>query len=280
MRSLRRYLKAFWQLLRLEHGLMYGFGVLIGLILGGETNLKLFILGFLTALFFQASTFAMNDYLDYEVDLANKRFDRPLVRGDISRKAALVLSILLFPFGCVTAFFISIQAFIFAFLISTLGYLYNYKLKELGFVGNIYIAFTMSAPFIFGGIISNLTVSILILSLIAFFCGLGREVMKGIEDVEGDAIRSVRSIARLFGTDFAAKIASTFFLISILLSFLPPMLIPEFFDVKYLLPILATDIILLQVVFSLRKSKEISKFRKKTLLAIFLGLIGFLGGAF
>ncbi|MCS7118532.1 MAG: UbiA family prenyltransferase [Archaeoglobaceae archaeon] len=277
---MKRFLRSFWQLLRFEHGIMYGIGVAIGIFLGDGTSLELFILGFLTAIFFQASTFAMNDYIDYEADFANKRFDRPLVRGEISKKTALILSILFFPLGCMASLMISLQAFLFAFTISILGHFYNYKLKELGFLGNVYVAFTMSAPFIFGGIISRLTYHVLILSSIAFFCGLGREIMKGIEDIRGDAIRNVKTIARLYGAEFAAKMSSIFFLIAIILSLFPPILTSEFFDLKYIVPVLVTNLILLRVIQSLRKSKDIAKFRKLTLVAILFGLLGFLGGAF
>ncbi|MEM0350373.1 MAG: UbiA family prenyltransferase [Archaeoglobaceae archaeon] len=276
----KRSLKAIWQLLRLEHGLMYGLGVLVGIFLGGGASFELILLGFLTALFFQASTFAMNDYLDYDVDVENRRMDRPLARGDLSKRTALTLSILFFPLGCLSSFLISFEAFLFATTVSILGHLYNFKLKELGILGNFYIAFTMAAPFIFGGIISNLGHPTLFLSSIAFFCGFGREVMKGIEDVKGDAIRKVRSVARVYGTKFAAKISSIFFSIAILLSFFPPMLFEEYYDVKYIVPVFITDLLILNVILSLRKSKDIAKFRKLTLVAMIFGLLGFLGGAF
>lgn len=259
---------------------MYGIGVLIGIFLGGGASIEDTLLGFLTALFLQASAFAMNDYFDYEVDLANRRLDRPLVRGELSRSAALYLSFLFFPLGIISAFLISLTAFFFATIVAILGFAYNYKLKELGFVGNAYVAFTMSAPFIFGGLISTLQSSILLLSLIAFLCGVGREVMKGIEDVKGDAIRNVKTIARVYGIEKAVRISTLFFLTAILLSFAPPIAIPEYFDAKYVIPIAITDFLLLKVILELQKSKEIAKFRKQTLLAMLLGLIGFLAGAF
>ncbi|MEM0022436.1 MAG: UbiA family prenyltransferase [Archaeoglobaceae archaeon] len=284
MRSLRRSLKALWQLLRLEHGIMYGIGVLIGIFLGGGADFKNISLGFLTAVFLQASAFALNDYFDYYVDMANRRFDRPLVRGELSRNTALFLSLLLFPIGIVFASLISPIAFLFATLVTILGFAYDYKLKELGFLGNIYIAFTMAAPFIFGGLIAELRGSILLLSLIAFFCGVGREVMKGIEDVEGDAIRNVKTIARVHGVEKAVRISSIFFLIAVLLSFAPPLVIAEYLDLKYIVPVAITDFLLLKVILELQKSKNVSKdvakFRKRTLFAMLLGLIGFLAGAF
>ncbi|MEM0203412.1 MAG: UbiA family prenyltransferase [Archaeoglobaceae archaeon] len=280
MRSLRRSLKAVWQLLRLEHGIMYGIGVLIGIFLGGGADFKNILLGFSTAVFLQASAFALNDYFDYYVDMANRRLDRPLVRGELSRDTALFLSLLLFPLGIVSAFLISPIAFFFATVVTILGFAYDYKLKELGFLGNVYIAFTMSAPFVFGGLISELRGSILLLALIAFFCGVGREVMKGIEDVEGDAIRNVKTIARVHGVEKAVRISSTFFLIAVLLSFAPPLFIAEYLDIKYIIPVAITDLLLLQVILELQKSRDIAKFRKRTLFAMLLGLIGFLAGAF
>ncbi|MCS7143872.1 MAG: UbiA family prenyltransferase [Archaeoglobaceae archaeon] len=281
MRSLKRSLKAYWELLRLEHGIMYGLGVLIGIFLGGGANLELLILGFVTAVFLEASAFAMNDYLDYDVDVANKRLDRPLVRGDLSKKTALALTLLFFPLGLISALLISIEALFFVLLVTLLAFAYNAKLKELGLLGNAYVAFTMSAPFIFGGIISDFSYSVLLLSLIAFLSGLGREIMKGIEDVEGDALRNVKSVARVHGIEKAVKLSSFFFIFAVSLSFLPPILISEYYDPKYAFPVAITDLMLISVALRLPKNPEkIPKFRKETLLAMLFGLIGFLAGAF
>ncbi|MDK2796082.1 MAG: geranylgeranylglycerol-phosphate geranylgeranyltransferase [Archaeoglobaceae archaeon] len=281
MLSLKRYLKAYWELLRLEHGIMYGLGVIIGIFLGGGISLDVVVLGFLTAVFLEASAFAMNDYLDYKVDLANKRFDRPLVRGDLSKSTALLLSVIFFPLGLITAFLISIRALIFVFVVTILAFAYNAKLKEFGLIGNAYVAFTMAVPFVFGGVISEFSYSVLLVSLIAFISGLGREIMKGIEDVEGDALRNVRSVARVYGIEIASRTASFLFILASALSFLPPLLIPEYLDLKYAIPVAITDILLISVALKLpKKINEIPKFRKQTLLAMLFGLIGFLAGAF
>lgn len=280
MLSLKRYLKAYWELLRLEHGIMYGLGVLIGIFLGGWVSLDVMILAFLTAVFLEASAFAMNDYLDYEVDLANKRLDRPLVRGDLSKSTAMFLSAIFFPLGLITALLISIKALIFVLIVTIFAFAYNAKLKEFGLIGNAYVAFTMAVPFVFGGVVSEFNYSVLLVSLIAFVSGLGREIMKGIEDVEGDALRNVRSVARVYGIETASRFSSLLFILAFALSFLPPLLIPEYFDLKYAIPVVITDILLISVALKLPKNiGEISKFRKQTLLAMLFGLIGFLGGA-
>jgi len=180
-----RSIKAIWDLLRLEHGFMYALGVVVGIVVssGLDFNFEHAFFGILTAIFCQASAFALNDYLDYEVDLANRRFDRPLVRGDLSRNSALLIGIVLAPLGFLSAYAISLNAFLLAFAITLLGYIYNVKLKEFGLLGNLYIAFSMCAPFIFGSVVATnaITPQIAILSLIAFLSGVAREIMKGIE---------------------------------------------------------------------------------------------------
>ncbi|WP_456330517.1 UbiA family prenyltransferase [Archaeoglobus sp.] len=288
MRTSRRYLRGVLDLLRIEHGLMYGFGVVIGIYVSDPffSDLWKILLGYLTAVFLQASTFAMNDYFDYEVDLANARTDRPLVRGDVSRKTVMVLAIALMPPGFVAAYLISHLAFVFVVVVSAFACLYNIKLKELGFAGNIYIAFTMAVPFLFGSIISSgwITEKSLLLASMAFLTGVGREVMKGIEDVEGDALRNVKSIARTMGEKRAAIIAALFYLLAVSISPIPLIYLPEFmFDLKYALPVAITDILLVYVSMRLVKDyrkESIKMYRKTTLVAMVFGLIGFFAGAF
>lgn len=281
--------KAVWDLLRLEHGLMYGFGVIVGIIISARIDFSYhdMVFGVLTAVFLQASAFALNDYFDYEVDLANKRLDRPLVRGDLSRRTAFLFFVLLAPLGFLTAILISLEAFLLAFVITVAGYLYDIKLKEYGFAGNIYIAFSMSAPFIFGSVVATKTIvsSAALLALLAFFSGVGREIMKGIEDVEGDALRDIKTIARTKGVETASKLSALMFIFSAILSFIPPLLLSEYFlDLKYIFPIGITDILLISVSLNLLKGKfgkdYIRKYRKETLLAMTFGLAGFFAGAF
>lgn len=275
-------IKAIWELTRLEHGIIYGLGVIAGIFISlGYFDLRLSLLGFFTALFFQASAFALNDYYDYEVDLANKRFDRPLVRGEIDRRCALLVGILFAIPGIVSALLISPQALVLASAVTLLGYLYDAKLKEFGIFGNVYIAFSMAFPFIFGGYIAgNITPEIVVLSLIAFLSGLGREIMKGIEDVEGDALRGVKTIARIYGKDFAAKIAAILFIISVVASLLV-IAIPEYMDLKYIVPVAVTDLILLSESKRLLKGAEkedIRTLRKRTMIAMVIGLFAFMFG--
>ena len=92
-------LRAIWDLMRLEHGLMIAIAILIGSVIAARTipTIENFFFTFFTALFLEASTFALNDYYDYEIDFKNKRKDRPLVRGDVTKNTALYLFFIFFP---------------------------------------------------------------------------------------------------------------------------------------------------------------------------------------
>ncbi len=118
----------------------------------------------------------------------------------------------------------------------------------------------------------------------AFLTGVGREIMKGIEDVEGDALRDVRSLARTMGERRAAVIASLFYLSAVSISPIPFFFLPEFlFDLKYAVPVAVTDVLLIYVALRLvrdYRKESIRRYRKTTLIAMVFGLVGFFAGAF
>jgi len=100
-------IKAIWELMRLEHGVMIALGILVGSLVAlkgsGFPSFDKFMLTFFTALFLEASTFALNDYYDLEIDRKNNRIDRPLVRGDLQPKSAIILFFIFFPLGLILA---------------------------------------------------------------------------------------------------------------------------------------------------------------------------------
>ncbi len=297
-----RKLKSIWALTRLEHGLMYGLGVLIGIVVAGGRivepglvgGLSVFIptegaiFGFLAALFIQAGTFALNDYCDLESDSANRRLDRPLVRGELSRGAALFIALLATAFGILAASFLHPLLFVLAFISAVLGVLYDVKMKEFFGVSNVYIALTMAIPFIFGGLIAEPTridLILLVLATMAFVAGFGREVMKDIADLRGDALRDVKSFARLYGVEVARSVVVGSYLLAVVLSLIPLFSVEStyFFNPAYLFPVLLADALFLHaswVLWRLRDEPAVYRtLRTETLLAIGVGLLAFVCGA-
>ena len=281
-------MRAIWELTRGEHGLMYGAGVLIGILVGGGNFGITAVLGFFTAFFIQAGTFALNDYCDLETDIANHRLDRPLVRGALTKELAFGIACITTALGILSSVVLTmlhggLTLFLVALLLAALGILYDIKIKELFAVGNLYIAFTMAVPFIYGGLIAgDIGEGLLILSFIALLAGLGREVMKDIADIEGDEIRDVRSIARVYGIEEAKKVVTASSLLAVGLSVVPFFLpsTPYYLNPIFIILVSGTDIIFAHTINELWKQHvNYEQLRKETLVAIAIGLLAFICGA-
>jgi len=146
--------KAIWELMRLEHGIMIAVAIVIGAYIAQQRlpEWDVFVFTFCTALFLEASTFALNDYLDVDIDKKNKRTDRPLVRGDLSPKTALLFFAVLFPLGIISSYFVNLTCFLIALITALFAVFYDTVLKKVKLLGNFFIAYTMAIPFVFGGV--------------------------------------------------------------------------------------------------------------------------------
>lgn len=290
-------IKAIWELMRLEHGIMIFIAILIGSIIALEGKSlppwDNFILTFFTALFLEASTFALNDYYDLEIDRNNNRTDRPLVRGDLKPETALFIFYVFFPLGIICSYFVNITCFIIALITAFFAIVYDVKLKRIKLLGNFYIAYVMAIPFVFGGaaVLTDSTFSleippsIFIIALIAFLAGSGREIMKDVMDFKGDKKEGVKSFPRYIGIKNSNIVAAFFYLIAVFLSFIP-FFIDKYYlyyqNIYYIIIIIITNVMLVITSIKLITDKNINMklYRKISLIAIFIGLIAFLVGAF
>jgi len=293
-------LKAIWQLMRLEHGVMIALAILVGYLIAVQNNippLETIILpllfSFFTAFFLQASTFALNDYYDLDIDRRNQRTDRPLVRGDLTPKTAVYLFLFLFPLGIICSSFVNLTCFLIALITGLLSIVYDTVLKKMKLLGNFFIAYVMAIPFVFGGAaalpseeaVLHLHPAIFIVALIAFLAGAGREIMKDAMDFEGDRQKGVKSFPRYIGIRASNIIAATLYLPAIMLSF-----VPFFFqgygtyyqNLLYFILVFLTDTMLLSTSLQLivKQKPNMRFYRKFTLLALFIGILAFLIGAF
>ena len=275
---------SFWRLTRLEHGVMYGIGVLVGMFVVGGLSLAFWqkaVFGFLTALLIEAGTFALNDYCDYKSDVVNKRYDRPLVSGELSPNAALYTAAVATTLGVLAALPLGTLCFGVAATLAVLGATYDLWLKKFGVVGNFYIGFTMAVPFLFGalvvGIVNEAVFTLFAISLLA---GVGREIMKGIMDVRGDALRGVRTVALKYGEIAARRSAAVLFMAAVALSPLPFFTAePYRMNLAYLVPLMVADAAFVHASLALIRGRSVRKLRQKTLIAALFGLLAFLSGA-
>ncbi|MEM3372952.1 MAG: UbiA family prenyltransferase [Candidatus Anstonellales archaeon] len=174
-------------------------------------------------------SFAINDILDYKTDIKNKRSDRPLANNLLSISEAKfivrLIWVLLLLLFLVAAYYSKDNLNLFVALIVlwifyVFSLLYSVYLKDMYVVGNIFIAFSMAIPFAYAGILSlNVTTTQKLLFVIAFLMGLARELIKSIQDIEGDvAERNSRTLPVLIGKVNSFRLAFWFIATSLLIA--------------------------------------------------------------
>ncbi len=144
-------ISAFMRLTRIEHSIMLVLAVLAAELISGHIALGIPLAASLaTPILVSMGSFAINDYFDVEADRANGFKDRPIVSGQISKKEAFNWAVALLVVGALVSVLINIYALGIAIGFAALAFLYSYRLKDTLLLGNIYIAFSMVIPFIYG----------------------------------------------------------------------------------------------------------------------------------
>lgn len=148
----------------------------------------------------------VNDYFDYEIDKIN-RPERVLPRHLITKNFALILFFIFSVISICIVSFISLAATIIVVLTITLLFFYSFYLKRLILIGNISVAFCTGLAFIFGGVVVNNWTYSIIPAAFAFLINLIREIVKDIEDIEGDSKNAIVTFPIKYG------FKKTFFLV-------------------------------------------------------------------
>jgi len=266
------------RLIRPVNSIMIGFAVLVGEAVASSSLPLNFrsLLGFLTGFCITAFSMIINDIFDADVDKAN-RSDRPIASGIIGIRSAWGYSLVFLAAGLLSSTMTGTVTFLIASGFAALSTLYNYKLKETGLLGNISVALSMTIPFVYGGILVGKGLNLLLdmMALTAFLAGVGREVIKGITDVEGDAIRNVKSIARTKGVKAASVLGGLLFLMAVLTSQVPTLM--GNVGLAYLAVIGATDaIFIFLAAYIIADSRRAKMVKRMALFGMLLGLIGFI----
>jgi geranylgeranylglycerol-phosphate geranylgeranyltransferase len=163
----------------------------------------------------------LNDLEDIEGDRINHP-DRPLVTGAISVQGARIIAIGLFVAGIESALPViliyPLVGIILAIaLTAMLGY--EFRLKAAGFAGNAVVAVLTGLVFLYGGAAAGDALLLAPFAAMAFLATLSREVIKDMEDVEGDLTR--QTLPKTHGLPFAGVVARAAVGAAIVLSIVP-----------------------------------------------------------
>ncbi len=191
-------------------------------ILGAIPSPAQMALGFAVGFLLTASAMIINDVVDLEIDRINAP-ERPLPSGLVSRRAAVWMAGATGVLGMAASVPLSYNALAVAALTFASSYLYNTRGKQTGLLGNSMVAFCVAMPFLFGGIVvvGYINLLVAVFFLLAFLATIGREVTKGIADMEGDRTKNIRTVALSKGARFAGGVAALFYILPVLLTPFP-----------------------------------------------------------
>lgn len=273
------------RLIRPVNCFMMGIAVLVGALLTRPdllgSSLKGLFFGFMTGFALTAASMTINDYYDRTIDAINEP-KRPIPSGLVEPKSALMFSFVLTIVGFVIAYLTNLWCLLAAVVAWIIFVVYTTVGKRSGLPGNLLVSACVAIPFIYGSIVllNTLSLNVLLFASMAFLSNTGREVTKGIVDVQGDGLRNVRTLAVRFGGSYAAEVAAFFYVLAVVLSPVPVVLGLVSF---WFIPVVAvTDfgLILSSVLLLKNHSRQNARTIKQMVLIWFLfGLLAFVVGA-
>ncbi len=271
------------EILRPGNAMMGAIAIILVAIIDRSFNIPI-ILAMLAVFFETAAGNVINDYFDYNIDLINKP-ERPIPSGRISVTAGRNYGYLLFLLGTICGFLISFLTnnwipFLIVLLADVVLYLYAYKLKSTPLLGNLTVGFMTGFGFVFGGFCLNnptiITTSIY-LGFFAFVMTTARELVKDIEDMEGDKAEGAKTLPIIYGERITAILA--FILIIVDCALCPLLYYNQIFSFYYLIVIAIAVILFIYSAILIIKNQDrttagkVSKYLKIGMLIAFVSFI-------
>ena len=174
---------------------------------------------------------AINDYFDSDIDRINSP-ERPIPRGAVSERGALVFSAVLFALAAGLALTLPTLALAIATFNLVLLVAYTEFFKGTPGAGNALVAYLGGSTFLFGGATVGNVEPTVVLGLLAAVSTLAREIIKDVEDVDGDREEGLRTLPIVIGDRRALGLALALIVVAVLASPLPYLL--DMLGVAYL----------------------------------------------
>jgi len=279
------------ELIRYENCLMAGFAATTGTFIAENImasdafdlfhlkNYPLLDMGrvFLVVFLISGAGNAINDYYDFKIDSIN-RPERPIPSGRVKLKEALYVTYLLFALGTFTAFSIQQICGVIAFFNSLMLILYAKTLKSTPFLGNLSIGYLTGSTFLFGASVFGFEgiKALFVLFVLSALAITAREIVKDIEDMEGDKMEGIDTLPLRIGAKKASYIAVLIGFLAIFLSPLPYLM--SILGLRYLYFVLLADLGFFAAIHQILTLKNPAKSSKMFKIAMFFALLAFIAG--
>lgn len=271
------------EILRPGNALMGAISIILVAIIDKTISIPV-ILAMITVFFETSAGNVINDYFDYNIDLINKP-ERPIPSGKISLKNGRNYGYLLFLAGTVCGFLISYLTnnwipFIIVLIADIILYLYAYKLKATPLIGNLAVGFMTGFGFVFGGFTINnpdIIMTSIFLGFFAFVMTTAREIVKDIEDIEGDKAEGAKTLPIMIGLKIPAILSAILIIVDSALC--PLLYFYHVFGAYYIVIIAIAVILFIYCAIIILKSQDektaakASKYLKRGMLIAFVAFV-------
>ncbi len=168
---------------------------------GYAKDYELFLLIFSTTII-AAAGYLINDYYDIKIDFINKP-ERVIVGKVIKRRIAMVSHTILSVLGIAIGFYLSPLLGLINFTAAFLLWWYSNQLKRLPLVGNLVIAL-LSGLAVWAVSVNFPQNQLLVYTyaIFAFAISLLREIIKDMEDIQGDESFGCKTLPILLGVRY------------------------------------------------------------------------------
>ncbi len=225
----------------------------------------------------------INDYFDVIADNINKPH-KVLIGKTISKKSSLLIYFILNVFGIISGFLLAyisnkpIYSFLFL-VIALLLYFYSKILKKIALVGNVvvstFISLSIMLVVVFPSINNNSPTYnkiVIVYAIFAFILNFVRELLKDVEDVNGDYKQHMKTLPIVIGKKRTLNILFYLNFIPFILSILFASMLNNSLIVVYMLLFIT-----LPLGYFIYKIKEAKNKKDLSILSTLLKLVMLFG---
>lgn len=219
---------------------------------------------------------AINDVVDLEIDRVN-RPGRPLPSGRLGRRAAVAEALALALAGLGLAWWLGPARGMVASAAALALLLYSTHLKRRALWGNLAVSAVAAAAFPYGALAVGRWGRSWIPAGFAFLFHLGREIVKDLEDMEGDQAQGARTLPLRWGARPAAWLATLVYAILVLFTLIP--WAQGLYGAVYLLLVLLLAALVVRVLVRLHRNSTAGSLLSRSLkVGMLLGLAAVAAG--
>ncbi len=216
----------------------------------------------------------VNDIFDIEIDKIN-RPERTLPKKELTVNQAWLLYFLFSAGGIILSLVVNNVVLFIAAISAGVIFLYSWRIKKIPLAGNILVSFMTALAFIYGGAAVGNIRDAFIPAGFAFLVNLIRELVKDMEDVDGDRSNGVITFPIKYGFTNAIRLIIAVTVLLLLFTLVP--FIWEIYNIEYFIIVMVpVNVLFVYLIKSIKQNTQkenLSKLSKLLKLNMIIGLI-------